>query len=64
MKTPTRKTNLALYASGILACFSGTAGAAIYMDGFDADVGTQNGSQHDTTPVSYTHLTLPTILLV
>ena len=48
MKTPAKK-HLALYASGILACFSGTAGAAIYMDGFDADVGTQNGSQHDTT---------------
>jgi|GEM_PF-2021109 len=50
MTTPTRKTHLALYASGILACFSGTAGAAtIFMEGFDAVPGDQNNTQGTTT---------------
>ena len=46
------KTNnyLGLCASGILACLSGTAGAAtIFTDGFNAAAGNQNGAQHTTT---------------
>ena len=46
------KTNnyLGLCASGILACLSGTAGAAsIFTDGFNAAAGNQNGAQQTTT---------------
>ena len=40
MKTQTTKTHLALYASGILTCFSGTAGATIiFTEDFNSFTG-------------------------
>ena len=46
MKTQTTKTHLALYASGILTCFSGTAGATtIFTEDFNSFTGVLNGNQ-------------------
>jgi len=44
------KTNnyLGLCASGILACLSGTAGAALYTEDFNSYAGNQNNTQGDT----------------
>ena len=45
MKTQTTKTHLALYASGILTCFSGTAGATtIFTEDFNSFTGVLNGN--------------------
>ncbi len=48
MITSTKK-HLALYASGILACLSGTAGATtIFTEDFNGYAGNQNNTQGDT----------------
>ena len=44
----TTRNRLGLCASGILACLSGTAGAAIFTENFSSYAGTQNTTQYET----------------